>query len=436
MDRQTNEEMIARAAKPAGISRRSVLKYGAIALASVSGVCAATWHVMRRAAASAAGVFKKDAPSGELWTQWQGRRWAKEARHYRKLGPNVQCLLCPNDCLLEPEDRGRCRNRINKDGTMYTLAYANPCSLGVDPIEKKPLFHFLPASKAFSLATSGCGFRCLNCQNWDISQRKPEETKDPRGSEFRLRPITLDMLNRPGAKDRMSLFPADAVALAEHTGCASLAYTYSEPTVYYEYMYDTAKLARARGIQNVWVTCGYINPDPLAELCEVIDAANVDLKGFDQSIYQKLNSGKLQPILDTLKTLKARGVWFEVTNLIVPTYTDDFRVMADMCKWLADSIGPDYPIHFSRFHPDHKLRNLPWTPVETLLEAREIAKRAGLRYPYIGNVSGIKNAETTSCPNPKCGKTVVQREGYTVKQVNIDRGTCKFCDTRIAGVWS
>ena len=436
MDRQTNEKLIAPAAKPAGISRRSILKYGAIALASVSGVCAATWYVMRRAAATAAGIFKKDAPSGELWAQWKRRGWAKEARHYRKLGPNVQCLLCPNDCLLAPEDRGRCRNRINKDGTMYTLVYANPCSFGLDPVEKKPLFHFLPASKTFSLATSGCGFRCLNCQNWDISQRKPEELKDPRGSEFRLRPVTLGMVNQPGARDRLSLLPADAVALAKHTGCASIAYTYSEPTVFYEYMYDTAKLAKARGIKNVWVTCGYIKADPLKELCEVIDAANVDLKGFDNAIYDKLNSGKLQPILDTLKTLKSRGVWFEVTNLVVPTYTDDFRVMADMCKWLADNIGPDYPIHFSRFHPDHKLTHLPPTPVETLIEAREIAKRAGLRYPYIGNVRGIKNAETTLCPNPKCGKTVVQRDGYAVEQVNIDKGACKFCDTPIAGVWS
>ena len=434
MDRKTNEELTAPAAKPEGISRRSVLKYGAIALASVSGVCAATWHVMRRAAATAAGVFKRDAPSGELWARWRGRGWAKEARHYRKLGPNVQCLLCPNDCLLAPEDRGRCRNRVNKDGKMYTLVYANPCSFGLDPVEKKPLFHFLPASKTFSLATSGCGFRCLNCQNWDISQRKPEELKDPRGAEFRLRPVTLDMMARPGVRDRLSLLPADAVALAEHKNCESIAYTYSEPTVFYEYMYDTAKLARARGIKNVWVTCGYINPGPLKELCEVIDSANVDLKGFDNSIYQKLNSGKLQPILDTLTTLKDRGVWFEVTNLIVPTYTDDMRVIADMCKWLVDNIGPDYPIHFSRFSPRHKLTHLPPTPVETLLKARETAKRAGLRYPYIGNVSGVQNAETTFCP--KCGKIVVRRDGYTVQQVNIDHGNCKFCGTRIAGVWT
>jgi pyruvate formate lyase activating enzyme len=428
MDQQTNEELIEPGPR---VSRRSVIKYSAIALASISGVCAATWHVMQRAAASAASVFKRDAPSGGLWEQWKQRGWTVEARHYRKLGPNVQCMLCPNDCLLEPEDRGRCRNRINKDGVLHTLVYANPCSLGLDPIEKKPLFHFLPASKAFSLATSGCGFRCLNCQNWEISQCKPEETKSPWGPEFRLSPATRKMLYNPR---RISLLPADAVAMAQDLDCASIAYTYSEPTVFYEYMYDTAKLAKSRGVKNVWVTCGYINTEPLNELCEVIDAANVDLKGFDESIYEKLNSGKLQPVLDTLKTLKARGVWFEITNLVVPTYTDDLSVMSDMCKWLVDNLGPDYPIHFSRFHPDHKLTNLPPTPTETLIEAREIAKRAGLRYPYIGNVRGIQDSETTSCP--KCGKTVVQRNGYVVEQVNILKGACKFCDTKIAGVWT
>jgi len=411
-----------------------VLKYGSIALASVSGACVLAWHVVKRAAVSAASVFKRDAPSGELWDQWKQRGWAVKARHWRQVGENVRCTLCPNDCILEPEDRGRCRNRVNKDGTMYTLAYANPCSLNPDPIEKKPLFHFLPGTRAFSLATSGCGFRCLNCQNWDISQRKPEQTKDPRGPEFRLRPVTAGMVNQPGVRDRLSMFPADVVDLTESLKCASVAYTYSEPTVYYEYMYDTAKLAKARGVKNVWVTCGYINPKPLDELCEVIDAANVDLKGFDDAVYGKLNSGKLQPILDTLKTLHARGVWFEITNLIVPTYTDNISVISDMCKWLVDNIGPDYPIHFSRFHPDHKLTGLPWTPVETLEEARQVARDAGLRYPYIGNVRGVDNSETTLCP--KCGKVVIQRSGYRVGQVNMNNGACKSCDTKIAGVWT
>jgi len=430
MDRKEDENLNRR---PDKISRRTIVKYGAVAVASISGVCAATWHVMRSAAASAASIFKRDAPSGELWDQWKQRGWAIEARHYRKLGSNVQCRLCPNDCLLEPEDRGRCRNRVNKGGTMYTLAYANPCSLAPDPVEKKPLFHFMPATRTFSLATSGCGFRCLNCQNWDISQRKPEETKDSRGEEFRLRPVTLSMVNQPGVRDRMSMFPADAVDLAKRLDCRSLAYTYSEPSVWFEYMYDTAKLAQARGLKNIWVTCGYINRKPLEDLCRVIDAANVDLKGFDDAVYGKLNSGRLQPILDTLKVVKDNGVWFEITNLIVPTYTDDLGVIRKMCDWLVDNIGPDYPIHFSRFHPNHLLTDLPWTPIETLVKARDIAGRAGLRYPYIGNVRDVKDAETTLCP--KCGKAAVSRTGYRVEQVNIDHGACKSCNTPIAGVW-
>jgi len=434
MDRKTEENLTAAPANRR-LLRRTVVKYGALALASAAGVCAGVWHVMERLADSAVSVFKRDAPSGELWRQWKDRQWAREASYFRKLGPNVQCTLCPNNCLLEPEDRGRCRNRVNKDGKMYTMTYANPCSVNSrDPVEKKPLFHFLPGSRTLSLATSGCGFRCLNCQNWDISQRKPEESKDPRGAEFRLQPITIDMKGQPGVMDRLSLFPADAVDLAQQQNCASLAYTYSEPSVWYEYMYDTAKIAKLRGVKNIWVTCGYINPKPLEKLCEVIDAANVDLKGFDDSVYRKLNSGKLQPILETLKILKKRGVWFEITNLIVPTYTDNLDTIRRMCDWLVDNLGPDYPIHFSRFHPDHLLTDLPWTPLETLVKARGVAIRAGLRYPYIGNVRGVKDSETTFCP--KCDKVVVDRFGYNVQEVNIQNGACKSCDTPIAGVWT
>ncbi|KKL98729.1 hypothetical protein LCGC14_1821520, partial [marine sediment metagenome] len=314
----------------------------------------------------------------------------------------------------------------------YTLAYANPCSFHVDPVEKKPLFHFMPGDRTFSIATSGCGFRCLNCQNWDISQRKPEETKDPRGEELRLTPDRLEGLRRDDMH-RLSMFPADVVALAEHFKCTSIAYTYSEPTVFYEYMTDTAKLAHARGLKNIWVTCGYIMPEALNELCGYIDAANVDLKGFNDDIYRKLNAGKLQPILDTLKTLKRRGVWFEVTNLVVPTYTDRLDMIRRMCDWLVANIGPDYPLHFSRFHPAHKLAHLPPTPVGILTQARTIARAAGVRHVYIGNVRGVPDAETTFCP--ACRKPVVERTIYTVGQMNLDGGKCSFCKTPIAGAW-
>lgn len=419
-------------------TRRQILKYGICGLAGL-GAAGAAYCMWRRArhviadAALATDVFKNDAPKGELWKRWNDRGWVKEGLHYLKLGRNVQCKLCPNECLLEPEDRGRCRNRVHKDGTLYTLAYGNACSFAVDPIEKKPLYHFLPGTDIFSFAANGCGFRCLNCQNWDISQRRPEESKDPRGEPVRLssenrNSLTIEEYNR------FSLFPEDVVTLADDAGIPLVAYTYSEPSVWFEYMMDTARLARSKGIKNVWVTCGYIQQEPLSELCDCLDAANVDLKSFDPSIYGKLNSGKLEPILDTLKTLKERDVWFEITNLIVPTYTDDPDMIRRMCDWLVQNLGPDYPLHFSRFHPAHKLTNLPPTPVEILLQATSIARDCGLRYVYIGNVRGVEGAETTPCPH--CGETVIDRDIYTVTTTNLDAGSCKSCGTRIAGVWT
>jgi pyruvate formate lyase activating enzyme len=419
------------------LSRRRVLKYGASGLACVSLGGAAVYYAMSlNERVAAAAVFKNGAPKGKLWELWKARGWVKEARHYLKLGENVQCQLCPNECLLEPEDRGRCRNKVYKDGTLYTMAYANPCTFHTDPIEKKPLFHFLPGSSAYSIAVSGCGFRCLNCQNWDISQRKPEETKDPRGEAIRLNPLNLSALS-PEDVDRLSMLPEDVLELAQYFGCPSIAYTYSEPTAWYEYMLDTAKAARKKQIKNVWVTCGYIQEEPLLELCQYLDAANVDLKSFSDEIYHKLNSGKLQPILSTLKTLKRAGVWFEVTNLIVPSYTDKPDMIRRMCDWMLANLGPDYPLHFSRFHPEHKLTHLPPTPVEVLTEARSVARAAGLRYVYIGNCLEAPDAETTFCPNPDCGKPVIERgAAYSVQKVNFDQGKCAACGTAIAGVWS
>jgi len=380
-----------------------------------------------------AEVFRKDAPQGELWEQWKQRGWVREARHYLKLGENIQCKLCPNECLLEPEDRGRCRGRVYKEGKLYTMSYGDPCAFHVDPIEKKPLFHFLPGTGVFSIATSGCGFRCLNCQNWDISQRKPEESKDPRGEALRLDPRRMFSLSMDDIA-RASMFPEDVVTWARYYDCPSVAYTYSEPTVWFEYMYDTCQAVRREGLHNVWVTCGYIQPKPLRELCRVMDAANVDLKSFDQQIYERLNSGKLQPILDTLLALKREGVWFEVTNLVVPNYTDKPEMIRRMCDWLVENLGPDYPLHFSRFHPAHKLTHLPPTPVEVLEQARQIARDAGLHYVYVGNCPEVPEAETTFCPG--CRKVVIERYGYQIQQVRLTDGKCDHCGHQIAGVWS
>ena len=442
MDRQTQQPLDAGAGRggeqiaplpPRKFTRRDAITYGLVGAGGLAaaGALTATFFTSTGPQVSAE-VFTGDAPGTALWEQWLARGWAREARHYLRLGGNVRCVLCPNACMLAPGDRGRCRNRVNVGGKLYTLVYGNPCALNVDPIEKKPLFHYLPGSRVFSLATSGCGFRCLNCQNWDISQRKPEQTKDPRGEPFRLTPGTLGRLTRADV-DRMSLFPQDVVDIAAARGCPGIAYTYSEPTMFFEYMADTARLARERGIRNVWVTCGYIQKRPLAELCDWTDAANVDLKSFDDRIYRTLNSGSLQPILDTLVALKERGVWSEITNLVVPTYTDKPEMIRRMCGWMLDTLGPDVPLHFSRFHPRHKLAHLPPTPPDFLQQAKAIAVSAGLHYVYIGNIRGIKDAETTFCP--ACNKPVIERTIYTVTTRNLKDGKCRFCGEPIAGVW-
>ena len=310
------------------ITRRRALACGAVGLANVALMAdSSSWlrDLLRlgNSAEAPADTFKGDAPSDEVFALWQKRGWVHEGSHYLKLDRNVQCKVCPNNCLLAPGDRSHCRNKINRDGTLYTLAYANPCTFHVDPVEKKPLFHFLPGSLAFSLATSGCVFRCLNCQNWEISQKKPEETKNPRGPALRFRPPFLAPLTESDM-NRLSLFPEDMASVATALRCPSIAYTYSEPTAYYEYTFDSCRAARAHGVKNIIVTCGSIEERPLRDLAPFVDAAHVDLKGFSDDTYKKLNSGKLEPILRTLKIYHELGVWFEVINLIVPTYTDDF----------------------------------------------------------------------------------------------------------------
>jgi pyruvate formate lyase activating enzyme len=263
-----------------------------------------------------------------------------------------------------------------------------------------------------------------------MSQRKPEELKDPRGIPIRLEPRQL---LGPGDMVRASLFAQDAVAMSRFYDCPSLSYTYSEPIVWYEYMLDCAKAARRRNLKNVWVTCGYIQQEPLEELCQWIDAASVNLKSFSDDIYRILNTGKLQPVLDTLLTLKRLGVWFEIVNLIVPTYTDKPDMIRQMCDWILENLGPEYPLHFSRFMPHHKLLHLEQTPKSVLEEARDIARKAGLHYVYIGNCEDAEDGGTTYCPN--CRQEVVTRRGFFVTSMNLNDGKCAACGTRIAGVW-
>ncbi|MCX7721911.1 MAG: AmmeMemoRadiSam system radical SAM enzyme [Verrucomicrobiae bacterium] len=369
----------------------------------------------------------------ELWTLWQKRGWVKEARHYERVGKTVACRLCPNQCVLAPGERGRCRNKINRDGTLYTMAYGNPCTFHVDPVEKKPLYHFLPGTKTFSLATAGCVFRCLNCQNWEISQRSVEETKDPRGDELRLRPPLPEYLTSSQLA-RASLFPEDVVEVTSALGCPSISYTYTEPIAFYEYTQDCCKLAREHKLRNILVTCGSVNESAARDLYQWVDGAHIDLKGFDDEVYRRLNSGRLQPVLNAIKLAREIGVWVEIVNLIVPTYTDNLETIRKMCGWIVRELGPDVPLHFSRFHPHYKLKHLPPTPVETLLKAREAARSEGIRYVYIGNVPGLEDAGTTLCPN--CKKPVAKRDIFAVTQLDIVDGKCKYCGEKIPGVWA
>jgi len=334
----------------------------------------------------------------------------REARYY-EMRPEGKalCRLCPHGCVIGEGSRGSCGVREMRDGRLMTLVHSNPCAVHVDPIEKKPLLHFLPASRAFSVATAGCNLHCKNCQNWEISQRRPEETEN------------------------IDLPPEDLVAEAEAAGCRSIAYTYSDPDIFYEYTVDTARLARERGLKNVLVTAGYVNPEPQQELCRVVDAANVDLKGFTEDFYRQVCSGGLQPVLDALRMYRQEGVWLEVTHLVIPTLNDDPDQIRPMCRWLREHLGADVPVHFSRFQPRYQLKNLPPTPVETLELARRIGLEEGLRYVYVGNVPGHPG-EATYCP--RCGRTVVGRIGYSITEMNLEDGCCRFCGQEIAGVWA
>jgi len=324
-------------------------------------------------------------------------------------GGDIRCELCPHQCRVSRGKRGLCRVRENRDGKYYSLVYGNPCAMHPDPIEKKPFFHLLPGTVSFSLATAGCNFQCKFCQNWEISQASPEDV-----FSYDVPPETI-------------------VKKAKEIGAHSIAYTYVEPTIFYEYMSDIAQLARKAGLLNVTHSNGFINPVPLRNLCRVLDAANIDLKGFSEPFYRELCSGELNPVLETLKILKEEKVHLEITNLMIPTKNDEMSMVREMCLWIKKELGADTPVHFSRFYPLYKLRTLPPTPVSTLEKARAVALSAGLEYVYIGNIAGHE-AEHTFCP--KCKKRVIQRTGYMVGEINLKAGKCKYCGKPIPGIWA
>ncbi len=335
--------------------------------------------------------------------------YKKTAMYQEETARGIMCRICPNECVLKEGELSKCNNRKVYNSKLYTLAYGNPCSANIDPVEKKPLYHFLPGSRTYSIATAGCNLVCLNCQNWTISQISPDKTRN------------------------YDLMPEKVVEECIKNRCHSIAYTYSEPVTFYEYVYETAILAKKAGIKNIIKSNGYINTEPLKKLCSVIDGANIDLKAFNDSTYLKLTGGKLGPVLDSLKVYKDMGVWLEITNLIVPSWTDNPDEIRKMCRWLYDNGFKETPIHFSRFYPIHKLEQLPPTPVELLKNASMIAKEEGIRYVYTGNVPGNELSDTI-CPS--CNDTLIVRQGYRIASNIINEGKCNKCGHTIGGVWN
>lgn len=322
---------------------------------------------------------------------------------------HIQCGICPKGCRIPPGFSGECRVRMNLDGRLHASTYGRPCAVHVDPMEKKPLFHFFPGAMILSIGTAGCNLHCKNCQNADISQGNPEDVP------------------------AYDLPPGEVPALADKHGCRHVAYTYNEPLVSYEYTRDCCRVAHGAGLRNVLVTNGYINEKPLLALLPYVDAANVDIKGFSEEFYREVCDGSLAPVLRTVLLMKEAGVHVEVTNLLIPTLNDADGMIDGLCSWMRDQAGSEMPLHFSRFFPCFRMTHLPPTPVESLLRARERARLAGLKHIYVGNAE-VPDGDDTFCAG--CGERVVERQRYVVKanRVTAD-GTCPACGKKLYGVW-
>jgi pyruvate formate lyase activating enzyme len=381
------------------------------------------WHAAGRGDARAADLLTelvRAAPRARYWTAagapdadcracHRDPGFDPGASHDHAEPDTVQCLLCAQRCRIPAGERGRCRVRYNQAGELRSLVYGRPATIHVDPIEKKPFFHFLPGSQAFSLATVGCALHCRFCQNWELSQARPEDVP----------------------RDYVS---AERVAQAAVARSAPVvAFTYNEPTVFLEYLVDIARAARAQGRRTVLVSCGFMNEAPLAELCGCLDAVKIDLKGYSAEFYRDVCSAELQPVLRSIVQVARSGVHLELVNLVVPTLNDRPAMLRDLCRWVLDELGPDVPVHFTRFHPDYQLMHLPPTPVATLTAARATALELGLHYPYVGNVPGHPG-NNTYCPG--CGEIVVRRRGFLVEDVRLRQGRCAACGRAVAGVWN
>jgi len=334
---------------------------------------------------------------------------AKEARHYKKLGNRkVWCQLCFRKCIIAEGRRSFCRVRENRGGKLYSLVYGRPGGLQIDPIELEPMYHMVPGHRNLCVYTASCNFRCRHCHNWHITTQSPEGLRS------------------------MNYSPEEVVQETIRRRCKSISHSINEPTIFYEYMYDIARLARTKGIKNLFHTNGAMNPEPLRALLKYMDGVTVDLKAFDEKFYRKISSAELEPVLNTLKIVIEEGVHLEIVNLIIPTLNDNLGKIKEMCNWIRDNLGKDVPLHFTRFSPAYKLTNLPYTPVKTLEAARRTAQKVGLKYVYIGNLPGHEG-NNTYCP--QCKVRLIHRIHFILMSNNIKEGRCRFCQYKIPGIW-
>ncbi|MHC4696568.1 MAG: AmmeMemoRadiSam system radical SAM enzyme [Planctomycetota bacterium] len=381
-------------------TRRDLLRWG-IACGAAGALC--PFAIEAALAQDVAGTGALTGPKLEGVIRHKALFWEKTEQN------RVKCVLCPRECEVADVERGYCGVRENQGGEYQTLVYGALCSANIDPIEKKPLFHYLPGTTAFSIATAGCNIECKFCQNWQISQFRPEQINS------------------------VEVAPEQLIGSCKSRQCPTIAYTYSEPVIFYEYMHDAAALAREHGVGSVMISNGYIQEKPLRQLCKQLTGVKVDLKAFSEKFYSESCAGELKPVLDALEVLKDTGIWLELVVLIIPTLNDSPAEIKQMSEWVVKHLGPDVPMHFSRFHPTYRITNLPRTPVSTIERSRQIALDAGVHYVYAGNVR-MHPGENTYCHN--CQNELIRRMGYRISFNKITNGKCPNCDTKIPGVWS
>ena len=332
-----------------------------------------------------------------------------EGKYYRPTGPHIQCTLCPIFCVIPDGEAGICRVRINRGRKLYTMVYGQPSTVAFHPMEQAPIFHAFPGSQCLGLATAGCNLRCKYCQNWQMSQFSAEETTN------------YDMP------------PERVVRLAQEKQCEAVIFAYTEPIIFYEYALNTAKAAKAKGLKTVMVTAGYVDVQPLKDLCEYMDVIRIDLKSFREKFYRDVVEGTLQPVLKAIKAVHEQGTWLEIVDPLVPGFNDDTEEVREMSRWILDNLGPDVPLHFLKFFPAYKMRNFPPTPEEALVRCRQVAMDTGLNYVYVGNVPGHAGANTYC---PRCGKRLIARVGYLgISENHVVDGKCRFCGWPIPGLW-